>query len=134
MKKILITGLILLLSIFHTVPVLADALTAYQTARVEYISAWVALGTYNDRIGRIVHSELSDAGWDMKVMNEQSRQDAEKILFIEDKDFEPGKEIYLVAVTGTESKKDLAMDLNINKVFFGGSSPESFQEATKKQI
>lgn len=132
MKKILITGLILLLSIFHTVPVLADALTAYQTARVEYISAWVALGTYNDRIGRIVHSELSDAGWDMKVMNEQSRQDAEKILFIEDKNFEPGKEIYLVAVTGTESKKDLAMDLNINKVFFGGSSPESFQEATKK--
>ena len=59
MKKSLLTGLILLLSIFHTVPVFADEFAAYQTARVEYISAWVALGTYNDRIGRIVHGELS---------------------------------------------------------------------------
>ena len=132
MKKSLLAGLILLLSIFQTTPVFADEFAAYQTARVEYISAWVALGTYNDRIGRIVHGELSDAGWDMKVMNEQSRQDAEKLFLIENKDFELGKEVYLVAVTGTESKKDIAIDLNINKAFFGGNSPESFREAAKK--
>lgn len=133
MKKSLLAGLILLIMMIHTEPVYAeDAFEAYQTARVEYISAWVALGTYNDRIGRIVHSELSDAGWDMQVINQESRQDAEKIFLIANNDFEPGKEVYLVAVTGTESKKDIEMDLNINKVFFGGSSPESFREAAKK--
>ncbi|SEI88696.1 Lipase (class 3) [Propionispira arboris] len=132
MKKSLLAGLILLTMIFYTAPAYANDLEAYQTARVEYISAWVALGTYNDRIGRIVQSELSDAGWDMKVINEQSRKDAEKVFFIENNDFEAGKEVYLVAVTGTESKKDIAMDLNINKAFFGGNSPESFQEAAKK--
>ena len=106
MKKNLLAGLILLLLIFYTAPVYADEFEAYQTARIEYISAWVALGTYNDRIGRIVQSELSDAGWNMKVINEQSRQDAAKVFLIANTDFEAGKEVYLVAVTGTESKKE----------------------------
>ena len=46
-----------------------DACQEYNTARKEFVSAWMSLATYNDRIGRLARTELSDLGWDIENFN-----------------------------------------------------------------
>ena len=44
----------------------ADVYQEYNTARKEFVSAWMSLATYNDRIGRLARNELVDLGWDIE--------------------------------------------------------------------
>ena len=109
----------------------ADALADYQQAQKEYLSAWVSLGAYNDRIGRLARTELADAGWQVQGFNEEYDGAEAKFFIVKNESFIPDQEIYLLAITGTESKRDIAMDLTVSKVLFGGSNPAEFAAAAQ---
>jgi hypothetical protein len=118
--------------IFHSNIVQAGMLEDYQNAKLEYINALVCLATYSDRTGQIARNELAEAGWRIKPYKNFDNDADAKFFFVENDDFESGHDIYILAITGTESFKDIAIDLNIHKVYFGGASPTEFIENAKK--
>ncbi len=111
----------------------AGILEEYQKAKLEYINAIVCLATYNDRIGQIARTELLEEGWQIKPYKKFVNGVDTKFYFVENDAFELEHDIYILAITGTESFKDLAIDLNFNKIYFGGTTPEQFAEQAKKQ-
>jgi hypothetical protein len=130
MKKALLTICALLCFLWGT-PVSADALSEYELSQQELICAWASLGSYNDYVGSMARTELEDAGWDVQGFNEQYEGADAKFFIVKNVGFLPGQEEYLVAITGTESKQDISIDLKLNKVLFGGHLPEEFQEAAQ---
>ena len=132
MKKIFFLG-VFLLCFLPTLPVLADALADYQQAQKEYLSAWVSLGAYNDRIGHLARMELADAGWEVQGFNEEYDGAEAKFFIVKNESFLPQTEIYLLAITGTESKRDIATDLTVDKVLFGGTTPAEFAATAQKR-
>lgn len=103
-----------------------DACQEYNTARKEFVSAWMSLATYNDRIGRLARTELSDLGWDIENFNNDCSDVEAKFIVAENKNDQTDPKMYMLAVTGTETKRDADLDLRMNKVFFGGSTPVEF--------
>lgn len=106
---------------------------SYEQATMQYISAIVSMATYNDRAGRIARRELADAGWHIEAYNERFHGADAKFFVVENHVYKPGQEIYIVAITGTETASDVLIDLNFDKVYFGGHTPGGFIEAAKKR-
>ena len=104
----------------------ADACQEYDTARKEFVSAWMSLATYNDRIGRLARNELVDLGWDIENFNDACSDVEAKFIVAENKNDRTDPKMYMLAVTGTETKGDADLDLRMNKVFFGGTTPVEF--------
>lgn len=121
-----------MLFIFCAADAFAGPKEEYDEATIEYLSAIVSVATYNDRAGRIAREELTNSGWYMKPFNEQFHGADAKFFFVENTTFKPGTEMYILAITGTESTRDIMIDLIFGKAFFGGDSPKTFIEATKK--
>jgi len=111
----------------------AGLLEEYQKAELEYINAIVCLATYDDRAGQIARNELIEAGWKIKPYKIFKNGADTKFFFVENDAFEPGRDLYILAITGTESLKDIAIDLNFHKVYFGGNSPAQFIKNAQKQ-
>lgn len=107
-------------------PAGANANQAYEDATMQYLGAIVSMATYHDRAGKIAREELAESGWYMQPYNERFHGADAKFFIVENAEFAPGKELYILAITGTESAKDLLIDLNFDKVFFGGSTPKEF--------
>lgn len=129
MKGCIIAGLISVIFWFQGV---MAASTAYEQAEMEYLSAWVSLAAYNDRIGLLARSELMDAGWTIKRYRESYGGADAKFFVINKADPVTGDGTYLLAITGTESQKDVHLDLKIHKVFFGGTTRETFFTAAQR--
>ncbi len=119
--------------IFHSNIVQAGMLEDYQNAKLEYINAVVCLATYSDRVGQIARNELIEEGWRIKPYKKFDNGADAKFFFVENDAFESDHDIYILAITGTESLKDVEIDLNFHKVYFGGNSPAKFIESAKKQ-
>lgn len=126
MKKALLI-ICVLLSFLQGKPASADALSEYELSQQELICAWASLGSYNDYVGSMARTELEDAGWDVQGFKEQYEGADAKFFIVKNIGFLPGQEEYLLAITGTESKQDISIDLKLNKVLFGGHAPEEFQ-------
>lgn len=122
--KVLCFSLVLLCSTVAQ----AGSLENYERAKLEYMNAIVCLATYSDRAGHIARTELADAGWYMNPYKEYLQGVDAKFFFVENDDIAPGKEVYILAVTGTENIKDVAIDLNFSKVLFGGNTPATFAQ------
>ena len=119
--------------IFHSTIVQAGILEEYQNAKLEYINAVVCLATYSDQVGQIARNELVEEGWQIKPYKNFDNDVDAKFFFVENDAFESERDIYILAITGTESLKDIAIDLNFHKVYFGGNSPTEFIKNAKKQ-
>lgn len=130
MKKTLLI-ICVLFCFFRGAPVSADALSDYELSQQELICAWASLGSYNDYVGSMARTELEDAGWDVQGFNEKYEGADAKFFMVKNVGFLPGQEEYLLAITGTESKQDVSIDLKLNKVLFGGTTPEEFQAAAQ---
>ena len=122
MQKLLKVCVFYLCLIVQMNVVHAGLLEEYQKAKLEYINAIVCLATYDDRAGQIARNELIEAGWKIKPYKIFKNGADTKFFFVENDAFEPGRDLYILAITGTESLKDIAIDLDFHKVYFGGNS------------
>ena len=102
-------------------------------AELAYLCAWVSLASYDDRLGLVARDELSAAGYSLTPYREESAAAAPKYLMM--RKFTNDGERILLAVTGTESKKDIENDLAFGKVPFAGKTPDEFaKEARRKEM
>jgi len=132
MKRFMLVGILSVLFLFQG---MAAANTAYEQAKIECLSAWVSLAAYNDRIGLLARSELMDEGWAIKQYQESYGGVDAKFFVVDKADPVTGDGTYLLVITGTESQKDIHLDLNIHKVFFGGTTRETFfTEAQRAKV
>lgn len=129
----LILGFILWIFIFlKPLTVSAEAIEEYEQAKLDYINAVVCMATYGDYNGRFARYELSELGWDVSPFKDNVDGTEVKFITVKGQDNRPERNLYIVAITGTESHKDIMLDLNFHKVFFGGTTPEEFVEFAKR--
>lgn len=114
-------------------PALAAVAGEFEKARLAYLNALVSLAAYSDRTGQIARQALADAGWYMKPYNERFQDVEARFFLMENDEIRPGKETYILAVTGTENRNDFKIDLRFEKVFFGGNTPEEFLAAAERK-
>lgn len=103
----------------------------FQRAQLEYMSALTAMASYNDRLNLVVRSELEAYGWDVQGFRMETAA-ADGRFFLVSRET-AGQRIYLLAIPGTERKKDVQVDMRFSKVLFGGTEPDSFARAVEQK-
>lgn len=127
--------MILLCFVYGASGAQAGAWEDYKAAKLQYMAAMVSMASYNDRAGVIARESLANEGWFMRPYNRSFNGTDAKFFTVQSDAFEPGLEIYIVSVTGTESAGDIKTDLNFSKAFFGGAAPTEFaDEAMRKDL
>ncbi len=108
------------------------AASPFRSGGKEMICALASLASYNDHVGELARAELANEGWEIERFNENYEGVDARFFLAKSQKTTDGSEAYLLAVTGTENKKDMAVDLNVDKVYFAGTTPETFEESLKK--
>ena len=122
MKRCTVLFLVIWL-ICLTLVVQAGPQAEYEEAYKIYISASASLAAYHNRMGELATRYLEQDGWKIDhYIQPQSRPGARFLIAV--KEVEPGVPLYLVAIVGTESSKDVKIDLKKDKVYFVGRNPE----------
>ena len=98
----------------------AASLDAVATAHNQYLFSAVCRAAYTDHRGDRLVEVLREAGWRVETYFQEGDKAAAKFLVAvrPEDDGQPGQ--YLIAIAGTESKKDLAIDLTYDKTPFCG--------------
>ena len=98
----------------------------YEEAYKLYVAAGACLAAYSDRQGKLVYDYLEQENWTITPYKETSIK-ADARFLLAKKRLEPEEQtLYLLAVVGTESMKDIKTDLRVDKVYFAGKTPEEF--------
>ena len=106
----------------------------YEAAYMLYVAAGASVAAYNDRIGEVATSYLRQDGWKIDHYVQEEGHAGARFL-IARKEVTGGKEIYVVAIVGTETAEDIKLNLKTEKVYFAGGNPEEFAaNAAKKEV
>jgi hypothetical protein len=104
-----------------------------EQAQLEMFCAWTDLASYDDSMGLLARSQLAASGWEVQGFNEVTAAADARFYAISRLSPSTGKKIYILAITGTETQKDIQVDLKLGKVYFGGTSRQEFAEAAQRQ-
>jgi len=117
------------------VAVQAGALADYEEAHKLYLVATACMAAYSDRVGGFAVDELDQDGWKPEAyVKTSSKADVRFLLStkIQPKNNQP---LYLLAVVGTETWKDVMLNLLVEKVYFAGTTAEEFEaNAARKDV
>jgi len=118
----LVLGLILLLPLRASAGTLED----YTEARKMFWATAASMAAYSNRPASLVTESFAQQGW--KIVKREQVADNADVQFILawDANSQLGRNHYLLAVAGTESKLDVKVDLRTSKVYFAGSTLEEF--------
>lgn len=125
MKVIKAVVLLLMILLVPFKGAAAEGKQIFSPVEKEYICAWLSLAAYDDRIGLAAREELALSGWEMAKHQEETKKSAPEFFLVK-RTQENGAPVYLVALTGTNDKKDIKTDINFSKVRFGGNTKEEF--------
>ncbi len=133
MRYLRVIVLCIVLSVLPWAEALAAAVpgTPFERAQIQQLCSWVAVSTYDSRINALAREELAAAGWKVKKFNETT-EDAEAKFYIVSRELPGQAPMYILAITGTQSLKDVKVDLNLRKVFFGGKTQAEFFSAAQR--
>lgn len=93
-----------------------------------YLSAWLALASYQDEsLAAIAREEISAQGWQMTTHQNQNDLPAQFYFWQKD------NEKFLLAIRGTSTREDMQTDINMNRVLFEGKNPQEFVQAMKQK-
>ena len=123
MKRWLVTAMLLLLTlpgISH-----AGAKEDYEEAYNLAIMATASVAAYSDGIGETTTRYLEQNGWTIDRYTQAQNQSGARFLLAQ-KNISPENTIYVLAIVGTENKRDIKIDLKVDKVYFAGSTFEEF--------
>jgi hypothetical protein len=130
MKRLLI-ALFSLFLVYMPALGLAGPKEDYEEAYKFYIAAGASAAAYSGRLGELANRYMEQDGWQIDYYVQAQGHTGARYL-IARKDDVP---YYLVAIVGTENKRDIKTDLKVDKVYFAGSNPEEFAaNAAKKDI
>jgi hypothetical protein len=114
MKSIVVS----LVAICLAFPVFANSEQDFLKARTEYLCSWMALSSYQDKLGDLARDELAQRGWTI-VQQVNKTADAEAKFNVATKtDEDNGQTTTLVSVAGTSSLADVKSDIRLRTVPF----------------
>ena len=128
MSKAIITCYLLLPMTAH-----AGALEDYEEAHKFYLAATACMAAYSDRVGGFSLDDLDQEGWKVESYIKSSDKTDARFLLATKMQGLNNQPLYLLAVVGTETFKDVMINLLINKVYFAGETPEEFAENAARQ-
>ncbi|HWQ61644.1 MAG TPA: lipase family protein [Negativicutes bacterium] len=131
MRKIILP-LIIALLIIWLAPTAGYAGVAedYEEAYELQMAAAACLASYNSRTGMLAREYLSQDGWEIKPFVQSSREADARFLLAQNMRL-AGRGRYILAMVGTETIKDVKVDLRTGKVYFAGRTPEEFAANAK---
>ncbi len=103
----------------------AAATKEYEEASTLHMAAAMSIAAYYDRIGKLANHYLTEKGWEIDNYKQEHGADGARFLLAKSKVVE-GKQYYMLAFVGTETKGDLGFNLKLDKVYFAGNSKETF--------
>jgi len=126
---------IIVLELLLPVAAYASVREDYEESHTMYLATTACMAAYSDRVAGFAIETLHRDGWQVEsYSNTSSKADARFLLArkIQPDNNEP---VYILAVVGTETFKDLITDLLVSKVYFAGRTPEEFAaNAMRKNI
>lgn len=104
----------------------AGALEDYEESRKIYLAATASMAAYSDRVGDFAATALQQDGWQIESYAKKSSKADARFLLARKVQSDTNQPIYILAVTGTETGKDILTNLSVGKVYFAGRTPEEF--------
>jgi len=126
--KYLIRILLGLFIFSWSVPVSAAAgtLAEYQEAKKTFMSAAACMAAYISRPGSLAIEAFEQGGWRVEPYKQVGEKADAKYLLAWNTGSLVDRDIYILAVAGTENVRDVKVDLRTKKVYFAGSTLEEF--------
>ncbi|MBC8014370.1 MAG: lipase family protein [Sporomusaceae bacterium] len=113
----------------------AGALEDYEEAHKHYLVATACMAAYSDRVGGFALDTLDQEGWKTESYIKTSDKADARFLLSSKMQGPNNQPLYLLAVVGTETLKDVMINLLVSKVYFAGETPEEFAaNAARKDI
>ncbi|MEN6565984.1 MAG: hypothetical protein ABFC57_06755, partial [Veillonellales bacterium] len=131
MKRLLL--LLLVAGVLVCIPIISFAgpKEDYEQAYKIYLAAGASAAAYSDRLGDLANRYMEQDGWQIDHYIQVQGHTGARYLIAR----KEGIPYYIVAIVGTENKRDIKTDLNVGKVYFAGSTPAEFAaNAAKKDI
>jgi len=124
--KILAMIFLMLISMVWPIGVLAGAMENFHEARMIYMAAGACMAAYDTRHREMAITAIEQEGWQGAVYKQDGDKAHVKYLLARDIDSGLGRVNYVLALAGTESFRDIKVNLRAGKVYFAGSTLEEF--------
>ena len=123
----LITGVLLMLFSFSwTSAASAGTLAEYMEAKRIYAAAAACMASYSNRFGGIAVTAFEQEGWKVEPKKLVGEKADARYLLAWNPNSEQDRDVYLLAIGGSESFRDAKVDLRTKKVYFAGSTLDEF--------
>lgn len=128
--KIAGLGRTLLLTVLGVTLLLGATLPAEAAVSADrsFLTALVALASYEGDMSALVREALAAHGWEFQSFA-QTTSAAQARFHIVNKTLANGEKFYILAFPGTERLKDAEVDLRFERVAFAGTTPAEFLAA-----
>ena len=133
--KSFLKHLVFLLVLIFPVSVSAGVMSDYIQAKNLYLAASACMAAYENRYGSLAVSGFEQEGWQVEPLKDSDEKAEVRYLLAWDTRSVSDRDVYLLAVAGTESFRDVKVDLRANKVYFAGKTLEEFEiNAARKDL
>ena len=122
----LLVRLVVLISLLTGQASAASTLSAYNEARKLYIAAGACMAAYSNRAGSLAVAAFEQEGWRIEPYRVSGEKADSRYLLAWDANSVTDRDVYILAVAGTENARDVKVDLRANKVYFAGKTLEEF--------
>lgn len=117
--------LILVMVTVWLTPVYAGVGKDFEEAYELRLAAAACLAAYSNRTGLLAREYLRQDGWEIRPIV-QSSETADARFVLARSNEADGRSRFILAIVGTETIKDVKVDLKTNKVYFAGRTTEEF--------
>ena len=131
----LLIRLVVLLSLLTGQVSASAVMQDYLTARKLYMAAGACMAAYSNRAGSLAIAAFEQEGWRVEPFRVSGENADSRYLLAWDANSIADRDVYIMAVAGTENVRDIKVDLRANKVYFSGNTLEQFAaNAARKDL
>lgn len=114
---------------------LAGAPEDYEKARINFAAAGACQAAYSNRQGNMAIAAFTKEGWVVEPYRQSNDKADVKFVLAWDKNSKRDRDVYMLAIAGTESVRDAKVDMRAGKVPFAGATLEEFEaNAARKDL
>jgi len=111
----------------------ANALEDYEESHKMFLAATACMAAYSDRVGGFAVDALREDGWQVESYSKSDRKADGRYLLARKIQPDNNQPVYILAVVGTETFKDVLLDLLVSQVYFAGRTPEEFEANAERK-
>lgn len=104
----------------------AGTMAEYMEARKLYTAAGACMAAYSTRAGSLAVAAFQQEGWSLEPHRVSGEKADSRFLLAWDSNSAFDRDVYILAVAGTENARDAKVDLRANKVYFAGKTLDEF--------